>query len=268
MTSAAAKKAWETRRARMGIVDPNSEQAVASFAAKLRRDLSETGLAALASLIGAKQSAIAPVAAATVPQAQRHRKPRLVVQPTIVDYPMPNTIDRHSARGPSIWATFADGEIVRMTFATTRGKPVNVGRGLRVAISAYRTRRWVLMRAGYREWNRTASLPPVPEFKKIFIVRDFAAAEIDYTTVSADAANVHTAALRRGETTKDAQRLTRELNFADRRALDAEISRLSCMESDNQSRHDPAMPASTEIPPHAMTLFASAAPKSCHEGAN
>lgn len=41
---------------------------------------------------------------------------------------------------PVIAATFADGETVRMSFATQVGKPLNVGRAVRVAIDAYDAR--------------------------------------------------------------------------------------------------------------------------------
>lgn len=39
-----------------------------------------------------------------------------------------------------IQVDFADGERVRMSFACLPGKPVNIGRGLRVAIAAYEMR--------------------------------------------------------------------------------------------------------------------------------
>lgn len=47
---------------------------------------------------------------------------------------------------PVIAVTFADGESVRMSFACLPGKPLNVGRGLRVACAAYVSR----MRSRYR----------------------------------------------------------------------------------------------------------------------
>lgn len=41
---------------------------------------------------------------------------------------------------PVIVATFADGEKVRMSFACLPGKPLNIGRGLRLAAAAWETR--------------------------------------------------------------------------------------------------------------------------------
>src|SRR5579871_5670567 len=196
MTSAGALKAWETRRARMGLADPNSGKALSALAAKLRRDLSQTGLATLAQMIGAELPAVPSPPVTPTPPARRLRIVRPTAPPAIVDYPIPRGIDRRAPRGPSIWATFADGEIVRMTFSTMRGKPTNVGLGLRIAISAYRSRRRVQMRAGYEparmcleHWRQREI--PVPEFKAIFIVKDFTAEAVQYETVNLDAANAH-----------------------------------------------------------------------------
>jgi hypothetical protein len=41
---------------------------------------------------------------------------------------------------PTIQVDFADGERVRMSFASLPGKPINIGRGLRVALGAYEMR--------------------------------------------------------------------------------------------------------------------------------
>ncbi|TMI98459.1 MAG: hypothetical protein E6G97_25885 [Alphaproteobacteria bacterium] len=50
--------------------------------------------------------------------------------------------DRKSAvvPAPIVQVTFADGETVRAPFATSKGQPLNIGRGLRTAIAFYRAR--------------------------------------------------------------------------------------------------------------------------------
>lgn len=55
------------------------------------------------------------------------------------DYP----INKYKADrvGPTCVVTFADGQTVRMSCATLPNKPLNVGRGLRLAVAAWQSRR-------------------------------------------------------------------------------------------------------------------------------
>lgn len=53
---------------------------------------------------------------------------------------------------PRITVTFADGEVVRCQAATLEGKPVNIGRGVRVAIAFYRNRMWSRVARGNDAW--------------------------------------------------------------------------------------------------------------------
>jgi len=66
------------------------------------------------------------------------------------------------------------------------GRPLNVGRALRVAIAMYRSRRTVQQRLGFRAYDRAM---PVPE---IFQVRCLETDEL----VNVEACNRHTAAER------------------------------------------------------------------------
>src|SRR5215212_2543447 len=83
--------------------------------------------------------------------------------PEIADYNV-NRI-KLKGRSPRIAVRFMDGEAVFTHVPSATGKPLNVGRALRVAIVMYRSRRTVQQRLGFREYDRAM---PVPE---IFQVR-------------------------------------------------------------------------------------------------
>src|SRR3954453_3544304 len=104
--------------------------------------------------------------------------------PAIADY----NIDRIKlrCRSPRIAVRFMDGEAVFTHVPSAPGKPLNVGRALRVAIAMYRSRRTVQQRAGFRDYDRTM---PVPD---IFQVRCLETDEL----FDAYAGNTHTAAER------------------------------------------------------------------------
>jgi hypothetical protein len=63
------------------------------------------------------------------------------------DYPV-DRVNSFSIRTDILVVTFADGEIVRAPAVSAKGKPTNIGRGLRVAIAFYQARR--CCRAGIR----------------------------------------------------------------------------------------------------------------------
>ena len=102
----------------------------------------------------------------------------------IADY----NVDRIKLKcsSPRIAVRFMDGETVLTHVPSAPGKPLNVGRALRVAIAMYRTRRGVQRRAGFREYDRAI---PVPE---IFQVRCLETDEL----FDVGACNRHTAAER------------------------------------------------------------------------
>jgi DNA invertase Pin-like site-specific DNA recombinase len=94
------------------------------------------------------------------------RKPKLAraadVQ-EIADY----CVDRIKlkCRSPRIAVRFMDGDAAFTHVPSVPGKPLNVGRALRVAIAMWRSRRAVQQRLGFQEYDRAM---PVPE---IFQVR-------------------------------------------------------------------------------------------------
>src|SRR4051812_6328949 len=104
--------------------------------------------------------------------------------PEIADY----NIDRIKLkmRSPRLAVRFMDGEAVFTHVPSAPGKPLNVGRALRVAIAMYRSRRTVQRRLGFREYDRAM---PVPE---IFQVRCLETDEL----FNVEACNRHTAAER------------------------------------------------------------------------
>src|SRR5438309_10673519 len=84
-------------------------------------------------------------------------------------------------RSPRIAVRFMDGEAVFTHVPSAPGKPLNVGRALRVAITMYRSRRTIQQRCGFRDYDRAM---PVPE---IFQVRCLETDEL----FNADACNAH-----------------------------------------------------------------------------
>jgi hypothetical protein len=91
------------------------------------------------------------------------RKSKNADTPTIADY----NVDRIKLKcaSPRIAVRFMDGEAVFTHVPSAPGKPLNVGRALRVAIIMYRSRRTIQRRFGFRDYDRAM---PVPE---IFQVR-------------------------------------------------------------------------------------------------
>lgn len=89
-------------------------------------------------------------------------------------------------RSPRIAVRFMDGEAIFTHVPSAPGKPLNIGRALRVAIVMYRSRMGVQRRAGFTEYDRAI---PVPE---IFQVRCLETDEL----FDPDACNRHTAAVR------------------------------------------------------------------------
>jgi hypothetical protein len=111
--------------------------------------------------------------------------------PAIADY----NVDRikFMCRSPRIAVRFMDGEAVFTHVPSAPGKPLNVGRALRVAIIMYRSRRTVQQRLGFRAYDRSM---PVPE---IFQVRCLETDEL----FDVGACNAHTA---RERTSSDPRR--------------------------------------------------------------
>src|SRR5829696_2675336 len=101
--------------------------------------------------------------------------------PEIADY----NVDRIKlkCRSPRIAVRFMDGEAVFTHVPSAPGKPLNVGRALRVAIAMYRSRRTVQQRLGFREYDRAM---PVPD---IFQVRCLETDEL----FTVEGCNAHTA---------------------------------------------------------------------------
>jgi hypothetical protein len=104
--------------------------------------------------------------------------------PAIADY----NVDRIKlkCRSPRIAVRFMDGEAVFTHVPSAPGKPLNVGRALRVAIVMYRSRRTVQQRLGFHDYDRAM---PVPD---IYQVRCLETDEL----FDMEACNRHTAAER------------------------------------------------------------------------
>jgi hypothetical protein len=64
-------------------------------------------------------------------------------------------------RSPRIAVRFMDGEAVFTHVPSVPGKPLNIGRALRVAIAMYRSRAEVQKRIGFSHYDRAMSVPPI-----------------------------------------------------------------------------------------------------------
>jgi hypothetical protein len=119
-----------------------------------------------------------PIARKREPKSSKAPQPEV---PTLADY----NVDRIKlkCRSPRIAVRFMDGEAVFTHVPSAPGKPLNVGRALRVAIAMYRSRRTVQQRLGFREYDRAM---PVPE---IYQLRCLETDEL----FDVDACNAHTA---------------------------------------------------------------------------
>jgi hypothetical protein len=119
-----------------------------------------------------------PTARKREPKSSKAPQPEV---PPLADY----NVDRIKlkCRSPRIAVRFMDGEAVFTHVPSAPGKPLNVGRALRVAIAMYRSRRTVQQRYGFRDYDRAM---PVPE---IFQVRCLETDEL----FDPRACNAHTA---------------------------------------------------------------------------
>lgn len=121
-------------------------------------------------------------------QGEPKRRARTEAEASLPDY----NVDRVKlhCRSPRIAVRFMDGEAVFTHVPSASGKPLNIGRAVRVAVIMYRSRKGVQQRAGFTEDDRAI---PVPE---IFQVRCLETDEL----FDPDACNRHTAAVRGSRT--------------------------------------------------------------------
>jgi len=148
--SAAARKAVETRRARQMLPSAKSP----STGAENRREVftykADRAARALAAFEHAKDSetpdwfgvALALKQALTKANSSALNLPKksiAIPAPVWPDYPVDH-LGSFKVRNPTIVVTFADGEVVRAPAVSARDKPVNIGRGLRIAIAFYQSR--------------------------------------------------------------------------------------------------------------------------------
>ena len=151
----AGRKAAETRRARLqngvypvavlkkhnGIqLKPSKlllSHALAAFELEAQSDAPDWHRVALT----LKQALTAPPAL-----TQKSARPAALPPPVWADYPVDH-LGSFKVRNPTIVVTFANGEVVRAPAVSAKNKPVNIGRGLRVAIAYCQSR--LAGRSGY-----------------------------------------------------------------------------------------------------------------------
>jgi hypothetical protein len=117
--------------------------------------------------------------------AMQAERPKRAAKPNAIGALPDYSVNRVKllCRSPRIAVRFMDGEAVFTHVPSAPGKPLNIGRALRVAIVMYRSRKGVQRRAGFREYDRAI---PVPE---IFQVRCLETDEL----FDVGACNKHTA---------------------------------------------------------------------------
>jgi len=161
--SAAANKAWETRRLRSGgapIERTTSGGPAASALAAFEREAASTSPDWYAAALELKRAL-----EARRPQVLTQKVTTAIPAPSWPDYPVDH-LSSFKVRNPTIVVTFADGEVVRAPAVSAMNKPVNIGRGLRIAIAFYQAR--ISRRAGRmhtrgRGWHHPDLRPAVPE---------------------------------------------------------------------------------------------------------
>ena len=94
--------------------------------------------------------------------AMRAERVKLAAKPKwseLADY----NIDRIKlkCRSPRIAVRFMDGEAIFTHVPSAPGKPLNVGRALRVSIAMYRSRKAVQKRLGFRAYDRAIPVPAI-----------------------------------------------------------------------------------------------------------
>lgn len=152
--SAAANKAWQTRRQR-GDFPVKSEssksvasEALAAFEREASADMPDWHRAALQ---------LRRALTAAPPMRAKKLSCLTIAAPAWPDYPVDH-LSAFKLRNPTIIVTFADGEIVRAPAVSAFNKQINIGRGLRVAIAFYQAR--IAWRAGLK--NRPGYWREVP----------------------------------------------------------------------------------------------------------
>lgn len=111
------------------------------------------------------------------------------LRPSWADYDIPQNATRKLGKSPIIVVTLADGETVRAPAVSLPGKPVNIGRGLRVAFAYYRARMAARHAGEMSAWSDCVNVPAF-----VSIVCESTGAEYDAADCS-----VRTATARAGE---------------------------------------------------------------------
>ncbi|MCC8963741.1 hypothetical protein H8A95_15835 [Bradyrhizobium sp. Pear76] len=138
--TAAARKAWKTRRAQGWTPGGNfpqksessraaAEEALAAFEREAASDRPDWHGAALK-----LKRALMPA-----PRTLTQKVTSALPAPVWHDYPVDKT-SSFAIRTDSLVVTFADGEVVRAPAVSIKTRPTNIGRGLRVAIAFYQAR--------------------------------------------------------------------------------------------------------------------------------
>lgn len=169
-TLSPARKAWITRRARAAACtadvmtlpaiavprhDNRTTAALAAFEAAARADMPDWHGAALAlrsALMRAEPATI------TIPRPRATARPKALPAADWPDYDV-NKFGSFHVRSDMLVVTFADGEIVRAPAVSGKGRPTNIGRGLRMAITFWQARAAWRRKVEYRDGPRF----PVPE---------------------------------------------------------------------------------------------------------
>ena len=161
--SAAARKAVETRRARAhnGAHNPVSilakppkavaAQALAAFEREAQSEMPDWHSVALA----LKQA----LTSRSQLLSEKVTRPAAIPPPVWPDYPVDH-LGSFKVRNPTIVVTFANGEVVRAPAVSAKDKPVNIGRGLRIAIAYCQSR--LCRRTGVHMLSPKRRRPAVP----------------------------------------------------------------------------------------------------------
>lgn len=144
------------KRSAVEVLPPVTSSAAKALAAFDRMAASDSPDWHAAALL--LKSALADGGSTRFPKTRSQVKqvtPKALPAPAWPDYDVTKAGAR-DVRNPTIVVTFADGEVVRAPAVSIKGKPTNIGRGLRTAIAFYQARMCHRFKAPYLAGIRVA----------------------------------------------------------------------------------------------------------------
>jgi hypothetical protein len=142
------------------IIPPDPRDARAKAIALFERQLDANNPDWHAAALALKGALLrSPAEPEAKPRAIGKRAPRALPAPALADYDV-DAVKLRTA-SPILIVAYQDGKVVRVHCPSKEGKPLNVGRALRVANAFYRANLDVQKRYGVRRYTRALPVPAI-----------------------------------------------------------------------------------------------------------